>query len=402
MKRIFETDAYIQNFSAVVKEIQEKEGTLHMRLDQTAFYPGGGGQDCDTGTISGKSLANVEEVYEADNEIWHVCTATGPFSVGDRVEARLNWEARYTMMKSHTAEHVLFRTLMNYFEGIEMVKVHVTQEGTSLTVKYPGSLSSELTLDAEKKVGLIISKGLDISIKEYPKDSVPEGTRVKLESITGEMVRVIEVGDYDRCACAGLHIKNTSEIGTLTITNVTSERAGTYKISFLVGEQAQIFLLETKKACDRACTILRTTSDKLEKTMVNLKEQKEKLEAVVKDLNDQILDELEPAKFKDHNFYSKVLSGMDNNRLMEKAGELIKTGRTVVLFGNKEGSKAFIVLAKSPDSWLDIKELSEEIFPMMNGKGGGKDNFISGAGEADKLGETFGFAEEKIGEKLMA
>ncbi|MEW6329806.1 MAG: DHHA1 domain-containing protein, partial [Candidatus Micrarchaeota archaeon] len=151
----------------------------------------------------------------------------------------------------------------------------------------------------------------------------------------------------------------------------------------------------------RACSVLQTTSDKLVRTAGNLRAEKEKLEQAVKSLNDRILEEMKPAKLRDFQFYSKLLAGLDSKKLQEKAGELVKTGRTVVLFGNKEGDRGFLMIAKSPDTFISIKEIADKAFSKMNGKGGGQDNFVSGAGEGAKLGEAFGLAEEELTEKMM-
>ncbi len=403
MEKIYERDAYESKFSAFVGEVLEKDERLHIVLDSTAFYPGGGGQGCDKGTLdAGSGLAQVINVYEKDGKIWHECEMSGSFSSGQKVEGLIDWERRYTMMKSHTAEHILFHCLKDILKDIEMVKVQIAQDGSSIFVRYPGELLMDNVIEAEKCANSIANKRLKVTVKEYKKEEIPKGTRAKLENIDSEIVRVIHIGDFDICACAGLHVKKTDEIGIIAISNLTREGTGQHKISFLVGQDAQDYLLQTKLACERACSILQTTSDKLEKTAGNLRAEKERLEYAVKSLNERILDEMKPARLKDHYLYSKLLSGMDNKKLMEKVGELIKTGRTIVLLANKEGDKGFLVIAKSPDTYIDIKEVAEKAFAKMNGKGGGQDNFISGAGEGSKLGAAFGFAEEELTEKLMA
>ncbi|MFH1448322.1 MAG: alanine--tRNA ligase-related protein [Candidatus Micrarchaeota archaeon] len=402
MKRIYLDDPYMQDFTADIREIEEKEGLHHIRLDSTTFYPGGGGQACDTGKIKGKdAVGEVESTYEKDGAVWHVCSVSGSFLLGETITGKIDWKRRYSLMKSHTAEHILFHSLMGVCKGIEMIKVNLVPEGSSILVRYPSNINMGLALSAEKIANNVISKNIPVTVKTFGKDNLPEGTRVKLERIHQDDVKVVQIGDFDKCACTGLHVKNTGEISLLTITNITNEGTNQHKISFLVGEQAQEYLLETKKACDGACAILQTTSDKLEKTMTNLKEQKEKLESMVISLNDRILDEIEPANFGEYNLYSKVFVDMDDKKLMEKAGKLIETGRTIVLFGNKKGDDAFILIAKSPDSDINIESISAKMFPLMDGKGGGKGNFLSGAGKADKLGEAFGFAEEEIVEKLV-
>ncbi|MFH0817565.1 MAG: alanine--tRNA ligase-related protein [Candidatus Micrarchaeota archaeon] len=403
MEKIYERDAYESKFVARVADIVEKGGRIHVTLDSTAFFPGGGGQESDTGTLdSGAGLAQVVNVYEKDGNIWHECELSGSFSSGQKVEGIVNWERRYSMMKSHTAEHILFHSLKETFKNIQMVKVHITPEGASIILQRNDELSMDGVIEAEKLANSVVSKGLPVTIKEYKKEELPEGVRAKLERIETDDVRVVHIGDFDLCACAGLHVKNTGEIGILTVSNISREGTGQHKVSFLVGADAQEYLLQTKLACERACIILQTTSDKLDKTAGNLRAEKERLEQAVKSLNERILDELNPAKIGNYHFYSKLLSGMDSKKLMAKAGELIKTGRTIVLFGNRDGEKGFLVIAKSPDTFVNIKTIADNAFEKMGGKGGGPDNFLTGAGDGKKLGEAFGGAEEELTEKLIS
>lgn len=400
-ERLYEQDAYVKQFKAKVLEVSEQGDNFQVLLDSTAFYPGGGGQESDRGHLEAANcLAKVLDVFEKGGAVWHVCEFKGALAPGESVEGFIDWPRRHAMMKYHTAEHTLFHCMLDLFKGLEMVKVQITPEGASIFVKYPGELEMSQVLEAEMKANSILSRQLQVTLREFKKDALPQGTRAKLERIDSDVVRVVQVGDFDSCACAGLHVKNTGEVGMLTVSNITSEGAGQYKISFLVGEDAQDYLLQTKLACDKACSILQTTSDKLEKTAVNLKAQKEKLEQAVKTLNEKILDEMQPARIGSYNLYSKSLSNMDNKKLMERAGELIKTGRTIVLISNKEGEKGFLLIAKSMDVFIDLKFVANRAFPMMSGKGGGQDNFISGAGEAAKLGAAFEFAESELTKKL--
>ncbi|MFH1470283.1 MAG: alanine--tRNA ligase-related protein [Candidatus Micrarchaeota archaeon] len=403
MEKIYEFDPYESKFTATVQEVVEKGERIHVALNTTAFYPGGGGQDCDIGTLDfGSSLAQVVNVYEKDGIIWHECEMSGALSSGQKLEGQIDWNRRYTMMKSHTAEHILFHCLRDLFKDLEMAKVQITGEGSSMFVQREGELEMDKLMQAERRANEIVARGFRVETKIYKKDAVPQGVRGKLDCIDSENIRVVHIGEFDSCACAGLHVRNTGEIGILTISNIARDGTTQHKVSFLVGSDAQEYLLQTKLACERACSVLQTTSDKLEKTAGNLRAEKEKLEAAVKSLNDRILEEMKPAKIRNFSFYSKLLAGMDSKKLQEKAGELVKTGQTVVLLANKEGDKGFLILAKSPDTFIDIKEIADRAFAKMNGKGGGQENFQSGAGDGTKLGEAFGLAEEELSEKLMS
>ncbi len=402
MERIYEDNQYESKFSAKIEEVMEKDGMLHIALNRSAFYPGGGGQEPDTGTINSTGgLAKVLNVYEKDGKIWHEAEASGTFSPGQDVQGEIDWKRRYTMMKSHTAEHTLFHCLQEVFNDVQMVKVQITPEGSSIILRRPGELDMDGVIQAEKRANSIINQGLPVTIRQYKRDELPTGTRAKLERIDSDIIRVVHIGDFDSCACAGLHVKNTGEIGILTVSNLAREGAEQHKLSFLVGSDAQEYLLQTKLVCEKACSILQTTSDKLEKTAGNLRAEKERLEQAVKSLNERILDEMKPAKVGEFSFYSKILSGMNAKKLMEKAGELIKTGRTIVLLANRDGETGFLLIAKSPDTYINIKEIANRAFAKMNGKGGGPDSFLNGAGDGGKLGEAFGLAEEELTEKMI-
>ncbi len=397
---IFEKEPYTARFQAKVVEIAEKGGAFLVRLDSTAFFPGGGGQGRDTGTIKGKNgEAKVTETYESNNQIWHTCGGSS-FVVGEAVDCEIDWPRRHAMMKSHTAEHTFFHSLSEVFPGISMVKVQIAPEGSSIFARFNGELSPEGMLEAEKKTNEIIAKGLEVKVNEFTKSSIPAGTRAKLERIDSDSVRVVAVGDFDSCACAGIHVRNTSEIGALAVTGTTSEGAGVWKISFLVGNAAINHLLETKLAANRASAVLQTTPDKLEKTALNLKEKAETLEKSARELGASILSKLEPEKSGPLWLYSVSFSFMDSKKLIEKAGELIKQEKTAVVFANSDGIKGFLLLAKSQDVNADIRAISGRAFSLMDGKGGGKDNFLTGAGEAGKLKEAFDFVEREIWKAL--
>ncbi|MCX6776698.1 MAG: DHHA1 domain-containing protein, partial [Candidatus Micrarchaeota archaeon] len=117
----------------------------------------------------------------------------------------------------------------------------------------------------------------------------------------------------------------------------------------------------------------------------------------LKELNEALLSKLEPAEKGGIRIYSKIFSGMDAKKLMDKAGELIKEDNTLVIFGNK-GEKGFLLIAKNQKMNVNLNSIAEKAFKVTEGRWGGKEYFVSGAGKAEKLEEAVGLVINEIGD----
>jgi len=229
------SDNYLKEFDATVTS----SGDGYVVLDKTAFYPEGGGQSSDRGELSnGESAITVKEVRKIEGEIRHLIEGQ-PFVVGDTVHGTLDWARRYECMRFHTCQHVLSRYLqLNY--GVE-TKGNNIKPGESRADYTPlESFDEEMKRKVEAGVNAIMSQNLAVEIRNMPRgDAIIFLEEKEYQTRYLEMVpksveefRILLIGDYDAASCAGTHVANTSEIGSIQIGKSKNVGAGVRRIYF--------------------------------------------------------------------------------------------------------------------------------------------------------------------------
>ena len=229
------SDNYLKEFDAAV--IGSGDG--YVVLDQTAFYPEGGGQTSDQGELSdGARTIAVREVRKIDGEIRHLVDGE-PFEVGTSVHGSLDWESRYECMRFHTCQHVLSRYLqLNY--GVE-TKGNSIKPGESRADYTPlESFDEDMKREVEAGVNAIVSQNLPVEIRNMPRaEAIKFLEEKEYQTRYLEMVpksvqefRILLIGDYDAASCAGTHVANTSEIGEIKIGKSKNVGAGVRRIYF--------------------------------------------------------------------------------------------------------------------------------------------------------------------------
>ena len=382
---LYYEDPYLKSFSSKVVSLSYSNSHALIVLERTAFFPGGGGQSFDTGTMLGKKgSAKVVETRVEKGQVVHVCMLDEVIEVGEEVQCRIDWERRYELMRAHTAQHMFFQCLSRFFKELQVLKDNIEVGRHALFIRSPEPIDFARLAEAEKLANQVIREGKRVIIRWVKREEAEKGDfRVKLDRVRGNEVRVVEIEDFDKSACSGVHILNTREIGLLAVIRLTRE-GDDYTLEFEFGDKAKDFLLDIKKTCMSTSSILQTHPELLEKTAEKLKAENLTMQEQLKELNESLLSTLEFTEKEGIKIYSKIFSGMDSKKLMEKAGELIKEDDVLVILGNK-GERGFLLLAKNPKMDFDLAEVASKAFKLMEGKGGGKEYFMSGAGKADKL-----------------
>ena len=365
--KLYETDPYLREFTATVTKA---EGDWVV-LDRTAFYPGGGGQERDRGTLNGREVTAVK----GKDEMSHQVPGHG-LTVGSQVKGVLDWENRYGLMKAHTGEHLLFSSLSRRTD-MELVKISLSKEKKVLIVK--GHLDWDMVRDAVHEVNDIIAAGAEVTCQHVDRENMVEGgPRVKLDRIADRMVRVVSIGDHDSAACAGVHLRDAKEIGMLLVSKFTSAKpAGDWEIEFLVGPEAvsaavdhsvrSLILAERLGSLPQDSL---TAFDNRDRELVRARE-------ALKAYGRLALSSLRPEQLNDKKFFSGSFAGLDRKMVMEKASELVAGGGSVAALVCQD-DRTFLVLACSTDVKLDCVSLLNSVLSQHGGRGGGKPNFASG------------------------
>jgi len=365
--KLYEDDPYMREFTATVLKV-EGDGVT---LDRTAFYPGGGGQAQDRGTLNGVPVMGLK----GKEEIVHTVPGHG-LSVGQMIKGELDWDARYELMRAHTGEHMLFSALSRRTE-MELVKISLSLEKKVLIVK--GQLDWEIIREAVQEVNSIITQGATVRCEKVDRQSMGEGgPRVRLDRISDPMVRVVSIGDYDQAACAGVHLMNASEIGMLLVSKFTSAKpAGDWEIEFLVGPEAiraavemsvrSLMLAERMGALPQDSL---TAFDNRERELLRGRE-------ALRTYGKLALSSFKPETLGGCKMYRGAFSGLDRKLLMERANELVAEGGSIAALAS-EDDKTFLVLARSAEVEVDCPSLLNQVLAPHGGRGGGKPGFASG------------------------
>ncbi|MFA7342294.1 MAG: DHHA1 domain-containing protein [Candidatus Methanomethylophilaceae archaeon] len=364
--KLYKRDPYMFEFEATVTAT---DGDW-VALDVSAFYPGGGGQGKDTGTVQGLP---VHDLRAKDDVLWHLIPGS-PLQPGTRVWCSVDWERRYQLMRAHTAEHMLFSALQRQRPEMELVKISLEEGQKQLIVR--GDLDWDLLLTVQDEVNQAVRENLSVLRSCLHRDDLdPDEVRVKMERIEGDEISVVEVGQ-DRVACSGIHVMETGEIEAFLIIRMASAGKDGTAIEFLVGEEATATALALANHALQAAEALGSRVEDLPKSARNAKERSESQRRALKQYARQALDALPLQEVGDIKVRSGVLPMADRAELSEAAESIRSNGEVAVLLSVDDGIS--VVLAAPEDSSLDCKRLLQESLAPLGGRGGGKHCFSQG------------------------
>jgi misacylated tRNA(Ala) deacylase len=229
---LFAVDAYRHEFDATVAEV-DREGR-RVRLARTAFYPGGGGQPCDLGTLeTAAGTLAVTGVRRDSGAIWHTMGGPDLPAVGDEVQGHLDWSRRHALMRTHTALHVLCGVIWAD-HGIPVTGGNMEPLQGRLDFPFE-AMSTELGAAVERRINEEIARAHEIVVDFLPRsvaDADPALIRTAANLIPQEIdpLRVIDIVGLDRQADGGTHVLSTAEVGAVRVTRTESKGRGNKRI----------------------------------------------------------------------------------------------------------------------------------------------------------------------------
>jgi len=233
-RELFLTDSYLKEFDARVVSLDGRE----VVLEATAFYPGGGGQPPDKGTLGiGPVRANVVDARREGGEIVHVLDKAIPDTVRE-LRGELDWERRYAHMRHHTALHVLSGVIWKSF-GAKVTGGQIRAERARMDFSFPGEWTTEVVGEIERLTNEALARARPVKVYELPREQALENpdlirTRVNLVPERVKTVRIVEVEGIDTQADGGTHVANTREVGKLEITSHKSKGRQNKRVEFVL------------------------------------------------------------------------------------------------------------------------------------------------------------------------
>ena len=241
-EKYFENDAFRKTAAGVIlaAEADAKTGGGRIALDGTVFYPEGGGQPADRGTLTlaDGTVLHVTDVHETNGIIWHTVDALPETAQpGAAVTGTIDWEWRFDKMQQHTGEHILSGILHQMF-GAENVGFHIGSDAVRMDTSVP--ISAEGLREAELAANRIVWENVPVLITYPTPEELAALTYRSKKEIAGQ-VRIVTIPGADICACCGTHVSNTGEIGLLRIFSCVRFHDGV-RLELLCGRRALRYL----------------------------------------------------------------------------------------------------------------------------------------------------------------
>ena len=364
-RKLYYEDCHLREFTATVTGCAPTETGFQVTLDATAFYPEGGGQSCDTGFLGD---ARVLDVQEQGETVVHLCDKALP--VGSTVTGSIDYEARFDRMQQHTGEHIVSGIVHRMF-GYHNVGFHMGAE--LVTIDFDGMIPMEALAQIEKEANEAVWKNLPVNCWYPTREELPTvGYRTKKD--LPWPVRVVEVPGFDKCACCGVHVERTGEIGLVKLFSCVKFHQGV-RIEMACGGKALSML---SRVYEQNRLVSQAFSAKILETgaaarRMNDALAQEKFRAV--SLEKKLLAGIAAGFAGKGNalYFEETLTPAAVRELAEKIAQA--AGGIAAVFSGAEGN--YNVCLACPDG--DVKALGSELAQTLNGRGGGKPGFFQGS-----------------------
>jgi len=392
-ERLYYSDSHLIEFEARVVDVTDRvSGWTAVVLDRTAFYPTGGGQPSDTGTLNGSRV--VECIDDGDNGVLHVVQGAAP--VRDAVvRGRVDWARRLDHIQQHTGQHILSQAFVKLFNA-PTKSFRVMDASCEIDVE----LNNPTTEIIERGVELannVIWEDRAITILSVTSDQAAELPLRKEPAREGEL-RLIEIEGFDLTPCGGTHAVRTGEVGMIAVRSW--ERAkGLTRIEFVAGMRALADYRKANKSAREMAALFSMGRDDAPQLAAQMVEENKELHRRVRML-EEVAAGVEAEKLlatAEAGIVVQVFDGRDVESLKKLAHALMTKPGTVALLGSRDKDMARLVFARASDAPGDMSVLMREACTMLDGRGGGKPEMAQGGGKrVEQVEETLRLIKQKL------
>lgn len=370
-RRLYYEDVYKKEFIATVVECREQKKGYAVILDESAFYPEGGGQPSDVGTLGD---AKVTEVHEKDGELLHYTDKA--LEVGAKVEGKIDWARRFDLMQQHSGEHMV-SGLIHEAYGYDNVGFHMGSD--TITIDLNGPLDEAQLAEIERKTNQKIWEDTQIKIIYPTAEELEKIDYRSKKELTGQ-VRIVEFPGVDICACCGTHVTHTGEIGMVKLLSVEKFREGV-RIEMICGKRVLDYLNMVNDQNHQISVKLSAKMDKTAQAVERLQEENFRLKGQVGQLVDDMCRK-EAERYAGSGSVLIFMDGMDADSVRKLADAVTQTcqGCCAVFSGNADGSYKYAMGEKDGD----LRQFTKEMNAKLNGRGGGKPFFVQGSVQASE------------------
>ena len=363
--KLYYENAFTQDFTAVVESCGAVKGGFAVVLDRTAFYPEGGGQPADHGTLG---EARVLDVHEKDGVVTHLCDRELP--VGAAVSGRIDWARRFDHMQQHSGEHIVSGMLCSTFH-CDNVGFHMGAD--VVTIDYNADITWEQVLEVEQRANAYIWEDHPVHIW-YPSPAELAALPYRSKKELTGAVRITEFPGADMCACCGTHVERSGQVGLVKFLSCQKFRDGV-RLELLCGRRAADYLSacwEQARQIGQSLSVKPEASfpavSRMQAELLHTKERAARLEeqsfahtaAEYADKGDTVL-------------VTGPLEGDGARRLCDAVAQTC--GGRCAVFAGEDGAYRYAVI----HTGQDIRPLVKDMNDTLHGRGGGRDGFAQGS-----------------------
>ena len=364
-RKLYYEDCHLNCFHARVTACEKSEKGYEIRLDATAFYPEGGGQTCDLGTLGGTPVLDVQERGE---DVVHLCAEA--LEVGSIVEGVLDYDRRFDLMQQHTGEHIV-SGIINRRYGFHNVGFHVGSE--MIEIDFDGVVPAVDLRSIEQEANSALWKNLPVRCWYPSREELPH-VFYRTKKALPWPVRIVQVPDFDSCACCGIHVARTGEVGLIKLFSVAPLRGGC-RIEMSCGKRALKLLnqaFDQNRQVSQAFSAMWTeTGEAARKMNEVLAGEKYRSAQLQKRIFETIAKDYVNCKNVLH--FEPDLEPAQVRTLADAIAQ--RCEGVVAVFSGADGEGYAYAMVDHQD---DLRLFGKEMTTALHGRGGGKPNFQQG------------------------
>lgn len=372
MNELFYRDTYATSFDAMVKQCFEDKGMYGVVLDDTAFYPEGGGQPADHGTLNGIAVVDVKR---RNGEVVHYVKEE--MKPGTQVHGEIDWSWRFDHMQNHTGEHIV-SGLIHAAYGYDNIGFHMGKE--FIQIDFNGPIDWEGLMEIEQQANEIVMKNVPVHVY-FPSCEELEKTDYRSKKELTGKVRLVEVPGGDLCACCGTHVAYTGEIGLIKILSVAKYKDGV-RVEMISGNRALQYMRNIYNGTRECMNMLSAEALKIPEAVEHLKADNAQFNEKCRNLQSEIMEYRLQNMEENCNVLIDFEEGLDRVSMIHMGNAMMerKHASVAAVLSKEKDGYAYFICSSSVNLSKEAKKLNAE----LNGRGGGRPDNIQGFFQSDE------------------
>lgn len=368
--RLFDKESFTKEFTATVLTCEPAEQGYRIILDQTGFFPEGGGQTADTGILKKNGTVNVLDAQEENGVIVHF--TDGPLEAGTQVTGVLNWKERFSKMQHHSGEHIVSGLVNKHF-GYNNVGFHLGSQ--VVTLDFDGILTKEQLRQIEYEANEAVAADLPILVT-YPSKEELENIHYRSKIEIEGQVRIVEVPGYDVCACCAPHLHTTGQIGMIKLVNMHNYKGGV-RVYMICGFAALADYCEKEDSVRTIALSMSANESQVVQAVERLKDEIYHQKGEIMALTNELLNYKVAAVPQGAEKAVMIEENLEGNQPRELANKLLEKDVKIaaVFAGNDEKGYRYVIGSRTED----VRGLAKDMNSKLNGRGGGKPEMVQGS-----------------------